>query len=128
MVDLLILLARILFGGLFIVLGLGHFTNTEPMAKYAEAKGVPAPKFMVIVSGLLAIAGGLSVMLGYYAEIGAILLLIFLVPVTLMMHRFWGIDDAAMKQNEMIAFLKNLALIGTALMVLYFGSGPYSIN
>jgi putative oxidoreductase len=62
--------------------------------------------------------GGLSMLLGVYPVIGIVLLIIFLVGVSFQMHSFWKMDDAQMKQIDMINFTKNMALIGALLMFL----------
>ncbi len=72
--------------------------------------------------------GGLSVVLGYHARAGAWLLVIFLVPVTLMMHRFWGVPDPMMAQMQMAMFMKNLSMLGGALLITQLGTGPLSLD
>jgi putative oxidoreductase len=89
------------------------------------------PTVLVLVSGIIALLGGLSILLGYKAKLGALLIVIFLIPVTFTMHNFWTITDPAqqmMKTIQMSLFMKNIALIGAALMIAYFGSGPVSID
>jgi putative oxidoreductase len=93
---------------------------------YAAQAGVPLANFLVPAAAVLAIIGGLSVLLGYRARIGAWLLVAFLVPVTLTMHKFWGISDPAASQMQMAHFLKNVSMLGGALMIAYFGAGPVS--
>ena len=95
---------------------------------YAAHSGVPWPNVLVPLSGILALAGGLSVLLGYHARIGALLLALFLIPVTLMMHAFWNIPDAQMAQMQMVMFMKNVSMLGATLMVMHFGAGPISID
>lgn len=87
------------------------------MTEYARSKKVPSPKFAVIITGMLLLLGGLSVLLGYNTDIGLVLLLIFLIPTTFIMHQFWTIQDQQLKMVEMVNFLKNLALIGSILMI-----------
>jgi putative oxidoreductase len=89
--------------------------------------GVPAPKIAVPLAGLLAVVGGLSVALGVYAQVGGLLLVAFLVPVTLALHRFWGLPDPGMAAMQRVQFEKNLALVGGALLVAALGSGPFSL-
>ena len=72
--------------------------------------------------------GGLSLALGFHARVGAIALLVFLVPVTLFMHKFWGISDAQQAHMQMINFMKNVALMGGALFFVYAGAGAYSLD
>jgi len=122
-----ILPARILFAAIFISSGIAHFTSAE-MVTYAAAAGVPLAKLAVPLSGVLALAGGLSLALGYRAKLGAWALVAFLVPVTLAMHAFWGVSDPMMRQMQQVMFFKNVALIGGALAFAYFGAGPLSLD
>ncbi len=55
-------------------------------------------------------------------------MILFLVPVSIMMHPFWTIKDPAAAQMAQIMFMKNVSLIGTGLMLAYFGAGPLSID
>jgi putative oxidoreductase len=86
------------------------------------------PSLAVPLSGLLALAGGLSILLGYRARAGAWLIILFLAPVTMMMHNFWSVADPMMRQMQMANFMKNLALAGGALLIAYFGAGPMSLD
>ena len=121
-----VLLGRIFYATLFIMASFGHFSTAT--VDYAASQGVPFPALFVPISGILALAGGLSILLGYKARIGGWLLVIFLLPVTFMMHKFWGNMDPMAATMQQIMFMKNLALLGTALMVAYFGSGPLSLS
>lgn len=122
----LVPIGRVLLATIFVISGFGHFSG-EAVA-YAEAKNVPLASLAVPVSGVLALLGGLSVAFGLKARYGAALLVLFLVPVTLMMHNFWAIEDAAAAQMERVNFLKNLGLLGGALLVLHWGAGPVSVD
>ncbi len=122
------LIGRILYTLIFLMMGMMHFAKYRNFVAYAEMNGVPMAGLGVIVGSLLAVLGGLSVVLGYKAKIGAWLLVGFLIPVTLFMHRFWGIEDPMMAQNQMAHFMKNLSMIGGALMIATLGSGPYSLD
>lgn len=120
------LVGRILFAFIFLVASTGHFSPT--MIGFAASQGVPMASFLVPASGVLALVGGLSVLLGYKAKWGAWLLVLFLVPVTLMMHNFWSMTDPMMTQMHMAMFMKNLGLLGGALLIAYAGSGPFSLD
>lgn len=115
--DILLLIGRVLFALIFINSGLAHFMQRDAMAGYAQFKKVPAAKFMVLVTGFMILLGGIFVAAGIYADLGALLLAIFLIPTAFMMHNFWTIEDATAKQGEMINFFKNLALAGAALVI-----------
>src|SRR5512135_2979532 len=101
----LVLLGRILYSAIFLMSGPGHFT--EKSIAYAAAQGVPLASLAVPFSGILAILGGLSILLGYKAKYGAWLLVLFLIPVTLMMHRFWGVADPMTAMMQQVNFMKN---------------------
>jgi putative oxidoreductase len=120
------LAARILFSGIFLAAAPMHFS--QPEIAYARAAGVPFANLFVPASGLLALAGALSILLGYRARIGAWLLVLFLVPVTLAMHNFWAVHDPMMAQIQMAMFMKNVSILGGALLISQFGSGPLSVD
>ncbi len=119
-------LGRLLFVAIFLLSALNHFSTQA--VEYAAAAGVPMPNLVVPLWGIFAIAGGLSVLLGYHARIGAWLLVLFLVPVTLSMHKFWAATDPLVAQMQMAHFLKNASMVGAALMITYFGAGPLSFD
>lgn len=112
------LIGRIILGLYYIMMGVNHFTRLNIMSGYAGSKGVPAPSLAVIVSGILLLIGGLSIITGFQPLIGVIALVIFFLPVTFMMHNFWAVEDEQMKQGEMVNFMKNLALMASALIFL----------
>jgi putative oxidoreductase len=111
-------LGRIIFGGFFAYSGLNHLQNSKGMAQYAGAKGVPAPEQAVQATGAMLLAGGLSIMAGLKPRQGLALIVAFLAPVSLQMHRFWEEQDPQKRQMEMIQFMKNMALLGAALALL----------
>ena len=123
---LLVPAARALLAAIFVMSGFTHFSSAT--AGYAAAHGVPLASLAVPLSGVLALLGGMSVLLGYRARLGAWLLLLFLVPVTLAMHRFWAVSEPMAAQLHMVMFMKNLGLMGGALLVAYFGAGPVSLD
>lgn len=103
-----------------------HFSQQE--AAYAASAGVPLAGLLVPAAGVLALLGGLSILLGYRARIGAWLLVLFLVPVTLMMHNFWAVKDPMAAQMQMAMFLKNVSMLGGALLISQFGAGALSLD
>ena len=115
--DLILVIGRILFGGFFLMSGINHFTKLEAMTGYAKYKKLPAAKLGVLISGLMLVIGGISIILGYYADLGALLLAIFLVLAAVIFHNFWKETDATAKQNEMLGFMKDMALAGAALIL-----------
>lgn len=122
----IVLLGRLLFVLIFLMSGPRHFMSQT--IGYAASQGVPMASIAVPISGLLAIVGGLSVLLGYRAKLGAWLIVLFLIGVTPMMHNFWAVADPMMHQMQMIMFMKNLSMLGGALIISQFGSGPWSLD
>lgn len=120
------LLGRILFSAIFIMSGPNHF-KAETIG-YAAAQGVPLASIAVPLSGIIALLGGLSIALGYRAKLGAWLIALFLVPVTLMLHRFWGLSDPQASMLQLAMFMKNASLLGAALIIARLGSGPLSLK
>jgi putative oxidoreductase len=127
--DTAFLIGRIIVGAYYLYNAFNHFTHIPMMAGHAGSKGVPMPKAAIIASGLLLLIGGTSILLGCRPEIGVIAIVLFLVPVTVMMHNFWADTDPMQKMNNTINFAKNVALLGSALM--YLGvprPWPYSLH
>jgi putative oxidoreductase len=119
-------LGRVLLAWNFVVAFPYHFTHEAVQA--AAEQGVPLPGALVPLSGVLALAGGLSVAIGYKTRWGAWALVAFLVPVTLWMHAYWRLSDPHTVFIEQVLFLKNLSMLGAALLISQFGAGPISID
>ncbi|MGH3518448.1 MAG: DoxX family membrane protein [Haloechinothrix sp.] len=118
--DVLVLIGRVLFAILFLGSAYGHLAQGRAMVGYVESRGVPLAKLAVPVSGIQILLGGLMVLLGVWADLGALLLLAFLVPTAVLMHAFWKETDAQTRQMEQIQFMKDMALGGAALMLFAF--------
>lgn len=115
--DVIVLIGRILFAALFLFSAFGHLARRERMAQFAAAKKVPMPMVSVLAGGVLLLLGGLSVLFGVYADLGALLLVIFLVPTAILMHPFWKETEPQARTTEMVQFSKDLGLAGAALML-----------
>jgi putative oxidoreductase len=122
----LVVLGRLFYSLIFILASFGHFS--KPSIQYAAQNGVPMAEILVPLSGIIAFLGGVSILTGYKAKYGAWLLILFLVPVTFMMHKFWLFQDPVGGMIEKIMFMKNLSLLGSACLISYFGSGPFSLK
>jgi putative oxidoreductase len=124
--GVVVVLGRFFFALIFLMAGANHF-NKQTIG-YAASQGVPLASIAVPLSGVVAIAGGLSILLGYRAKLGAWLIVLFLVPVSFMMHKFWTVTDPMMAQIQMILFMKNISMLGGALLISQFGAGPLSLD
>lgn len=111
-------LGRVIFGAYFAYSGFKHFQSKKGMTSYAKSKGIPSPLLAVLLTGAMLVTGGLGFLFNIYLQQSAIILLVFLIPTTFVMHNFWKATDLSQKANEKIAFTKNLALIGALLMML----------
>lgn len=117
--ELLFWIGRILLGGFFVLNGFNHFAMSKQMIPYAQSKGVPMPTLAVYATGLMLLLGGLAILTGLYVEVGLWLLVVFLLFVTPWMHNFWAIQDSMQRTVEMVNFMKNTALLGAVLLLLY---------
>ena len=120
-----VLIGRVFFSLIFVLAGFNHFSKQT--IAYAASQGVPLASIAVPVSGILAVLGGLSILLGYRAKVGAWLITLFLVGVT-PMHNFWAVHDPIMAQMQMIMFMKNISMLGGALLISQVGAGPFSLD
>ncbi len=125
--DYLFLFGRILYGGFFVLGGINHFRHLGMMSGYAASKGVPAAKPTIIASGLLILLGGFCIVVGCRPEIGVACIVLFLIPVTFMMHAYWTETDPMQQLGQRVNFQKNLALLGAALMFLMIPR-PWAIS
>lgn len=119
-------LGRVLFVLIFLMAGVNHFASQS--VAYAASKGVPMASIVVPLSGVIAFAGGLSILLGYRAKVGGWLIVLFLACVTPMMHRFWTVADPTIHQIQIAMFMKNLSMLGSALFISQVGAGPWSLD
>ncbi|MEN8375434.1 MAG: DoxX family protein [Gemmatimonadota bacterium] len=126
--DIVVPVGRVLFASMFVLAGMNHFVSHAEVTRDARSKGVPAAGVMIALTGLMLLAGGWSVLLGYRVDIGGWILVAFLVPTSFVMHAFWQETDPARMEIERAHFLKNLSMTGAALLLTHFGSGPYGIG
>lgn len=124
--NIMVVLGRFCYSLIFIAAGISHFT-AKSIAQ-AASQGVPLASIAVPLSGLLALTGGMSILLGYRAKLGAWLIVMFLIPVTFTVHNFWAIADPIEAQLQMIMFMKNVSMLGGALIISQLGAGPASFD
>jgi len=124
--DSLILLARVLLSLPFLYSGIDKCWRWQAAQREVAASGLPWPTLLHLVTVVVQLSGGLSVLLGIEARLGALLLSLFLVPVTVLYHPFWkrsGADFVA----EADHFLSNIAIIGGFLAVVAVGGGHFTV-
>jgi len=116
--QIILIIGQILLGGYFVYSGLNHILGIKMLSGYAKSKGVYAPHLAVGFTGLMLLVGGLSILFGFHMRIGIIILVIFMLGVTFVMHAFWTEKDSALRMNDEINFSKNVAILG-ALLILF---------
>jgi putative oxidoreductase len=136
--NLIVLLARLVLSPLFVFAGVNHLLNWNGTIKFMTSKGMGIESVFgssspMVVQTLLAgataflLLGGLSLLLGFRARWGAVLLIVFLIPAALIFHDFWHYDGQ-IRQLQMANFMKNITIAGGLLMVLAVGSGRWSLD
>ena len=118
---------RFLLSLIFVLAGIMKIVNWQTTAEQMAGKGIPMVHAALAVAAVVEIAGGLSVLLGCWARLGALALFVFLIPTTVIFHNFWTYEGTEML-NQMQHFQKNLAIMGGLLLVTAFGSGPLSVD
>jgi putative oxidoreductase len=122
-----LLVGRILMAIIFISSGANKLVNAEQTAAYMTSEGIPAASTLVYLAAFAELAGGLSLAFGFLTRIGAIGLVLFMIPTTLIFHDFWTFTGEE-RQMQMINFLKNLAVIGGLAAFIAQGAGRYSLD
>lgn len=115
--DLVLIVGRALFALLWVGAGLAHFKNLEAMVGYATYKKLPAAKLAVLTSGLAFLIGGILILLGAWIDLASLLIAITVILAAIIFHQFWRESDADIKMQEQMAFNKDLALGGAALIL-----------
>jgi putative oxidoreductase len=126
--GILAVLGRLMLAAIFLLSAAGKLADFNGTAGMMASKGIPAAPVMLVGAIAFEIAGGLSILLGYRPRIGAVLLLVFLVLASYYFHDFWKIGDPKQKQDQMIHFLKNLAIMGAMVLIIAEGTGPMSLD
>ncbi|MDY7014075.1 MAG: DoxX family protein [Cyanobacteriota bacterium] len=115
------LTARIFIAIIFLNSGVGKILGFSGTQAMMSGKGLPAAGLLLVGTIAFQLLGGLSLVLGYKIKWGAILLILFLIPATLVFH-------SPLNPEEFTNFLKNLALIGGLLLLVERGAGPLSLD
>ena len=116
--EIAFLIGRIIVGLYWLMGAMNHFTQVKSMVPYAKMKNVPFAEIAVPGTGVLLLVAALSIITGFYPIVAVAALVVFLVPVTFMMHNFWSIEDPMAKMTDMIMFTKNMSMLGYTLILL----------
>ena len=116
--EIAFLIGRIIVGVYWLMGAVNHFTQVKSMVPYAKMKNVPLAEIAVPGTGVLLLVAALSIITGFYPVVAVAALVVFLVPVTFMMHNFWTIEDPMAKMSDMLMFMKNISMLGYTLILL----------
>lgn len=115
--DIIFFIGRLLLGGFLLISAYNHLFKIKDLTAYTESKKIPMAKAAVIVSGLLLLFGGYTVITGVRVTAGIAALVLFFIPVTFTMHAFWK-EEGQARMMEQVQFMKNLAILGGILALL----------
>ncbi len=119
---------RLLLAAIFVISGVNKLNNFSGTAEFMSSAGLPAAEILLVLTIGIEIAGGLMIVLGWYTRQLAVILFLFMIPVTAVFHNPWGAVDPAQAQQQTIHLLKNLAIMGGLLHLYAFGPGHFSIE
>ena len=122
-----LLAGRILLAYIFVLSGYGKITNFAGTAGYMAKYGMPMIEFFLVCAILLELVGSLMLVVGWKARWGALALIVFVVPTTLIFHAYWAVPPEQ-AYGQMIQFQKNLAILGGLLYALFAGPGRLSLD
>ncbi len=116
------LVGRILLSAIFLMSGIGKIFDFSGTQQYMVAAGMPSTEVFLSAAIAFEILGALLIIVGYKARVGAILLILFLVPATVIFHTNFS------DKTQMIMFMKNLSILGGLLLIAGFGAGSISLD
>lgn len=120
-----LLLGRILLSVIFLFSGTGQISEFSQNVSHVAAAGMLLPQLAIDASIVVQILCGLAILLGFRIRIAAWVLFLFLIPTTVMLHKFWGVSAPHLPE---IQFFKNMAIMGGLLFVASSGAGVYSVD
>ena len=125
--DWAALVGRVLLALAFIISGFGKVTDFVGTTSLIASQGLPLPPLLTAVSIAIELGGGLAIAAGWKTRWAALALAVFLIVITPVFHAFWAAPpEQVMMQN--INFMKNVSILGGALLLFAFGPGRFSID
>jgi putative oxidoreductase len=129
--GVLLLLGRILFTGLFAFSARGHIQNHPRYAAIARGK-LPIAAIAGWPVGVYLLVAGVSIVVGIWPDIGALMVALFVLPAAVLFHQFWTFSDPAARRTQQSSFFRNVTLLGAALSLfaLFASAGhlPFALT
>ena len=125
--DALALVGRILLGSIFVLSGFQKLMGFSGLVASITGKGLPLPEVLAVLTIAIELGAGLLLVVGWKARWAALLIFLFIIPVSLTFHNFWTMEGALAAMNK-VQFLKNVSIMGGMLLVAAFGPGRYSLD
>lgn len=124
--NLAALVGRMLVAAIFVLSGINKMADFASTSAMMSSVGLPMAELLLVATILIEVVGGLMLVIGWQTRYAALALLLFMIPVTAVFHNPWASAESALMQQQMIHFLKNLAIMGGLLNLMAFGAGAYS--
>jgi putative oxidoreductase len=125
--DALALVGRVLLGSIFVLSGFQKLMGFSGLIAGIAGKGLPMPEVLAVLTIAIELGAGLLLVVGWKARWAALLIFLFIIPVSLTYHNFWAMEGAAAAMNK-IQFMKNVSIMGGMLLAAAFGPGRYSVD
>ena len=125
--DALALVGRILLGLIFVLSGFQKLMGYSGVVASITGKGLPMPEVLAVLTVAIEVGAGLLLVIGWKARWAALLIFLFIIPVSLVFHNFWTMEGAQAAMNK-IQFMKNVSIMGGMLLAAAFGPGRYSVD
>ena len=118
--GIVVLIGRVLFSVFFIRSGIAHMRKHQGMGDYARSSNFPVPAVAGWPAGVWLVAASVSIALGIWADLGSLMIALFVSLAALYFHRFWSVEDAGQRQTQAGNFYRNVALLGASLALWGF--------
>jgi putative oxidoreductase len=125
--DELILIARVLLMGLFVIFGWSKLTGFSGTVAYMTSQGLPLPTAAAAIAVVMEFFAGIAIVIGFYTRPIALLAAIYTLIAALIGHHYWTLLDGA-RMESMINFYKNISIVGGLLLLSATGPGKYSVD
>lgn len=123
--NIALLVGRVLISWIFLYSSVGQMTEFSKNVNHVAEAGMPLPQLAIVTSIVLQSVCGLAILLGFRIRVAAALLVLLLIPVTVVLHKFWGIPNGHLQE---IQFFKNMAIMGGLLFAASSDAGAYSMD